>query len=141
MNRLNRLLRELAAGVTAVTLGLTPPPLRAQDGIGKEPGTRLLARCEAARRLAGPGGSAGLSADQLADAQACLGFIDGFVWGHAWASWRGAKDMWFCLPEGFSTREGIPVVLDYLEAHPDRLSEDAHLLVFLALTAAYPCVP
>jgi len=33
------------------------------------------------------------------------------------------------------------VVVDYLRAHPDRLEEDAHLLVFLALTAAFPCKP
>ena len=137
---LSLFVKELAAGLAVLILGLTAP-LLAQDGMGKEPGTRLQARCEPARRLAGPRGSEGLSASQQADAQACLGFIDGFIWGHAWASWRGAKDMWFCLPEGFSARQGVPVVLDYLEAHPDRLPEDAHLLVFLALTAAYPCEP
>jgi hypothetical protein len=82
-----------------------------------------------------------LSSGERADAQACLGFLEGFVWGHAWASWREAKDMWFCLPQGFSGEQGVPVVIDYLQAHPDRLLEDAHLLVFLALTAAYPCKP
>jgi hypothetical protein len=131
---LSLFMKQLTAGSVVLTLGLSAP-LQAQDGIGKEPGTRLLTRCQPAL------GSEGLSASQQADAQACLGFIDGFVWGHAWASWREAKDMWFCLPEGFSARQGVPVVLDYLEAHPDRLPEDAHLLVFLALTAAYPCKP
>ena len=104
--------------------------------MGKEPGTRLQARCEPLRDQTAP-----LDAAQRADAQACLGFIDGFVWGHAWAAWRGGADMWFCLPAGFSAHQGVSAVIDYLDAHPDRLSEDAHLLVFLALTAAYPCKP
>jgi hypothetical protein len=117
------------------------PPALAEDGMGKEPGARLLARCESARRLADPAQAEELSSGQRADAQACLGFLEGFVWGHAWASWREAKDMWFCLPQGFSGPRGVPVVVDYLQAHPDRLLEDTHLLVFLALTAAYPCKP
>jgi hypothetical protein len=126
--------------LASLAFGLLPAAL-AQEGMGKEPGTRLLARCEPARRLADPGGPDALNAAERADAQACLGFIEGFVWGHAWASWREGKDMWFCLPAGFSGEQGVPVVVDYLQTHPDRLDEDAHLLVFLALTAAYPCKP
>jgi hypothetical protein len=137
MNDVAKMAYALAA---ALAFGSTPPVL-AQDGMGKEPGTRLLARCEPARRLADQGGLDGLNSSERADAQACLGFIEGFVWGHAWASWREAKDMWFCLPAGFSGGQGVPVVVDYLQSHPDRLQEDAHLLVFLALTAAYPCKP
>jgi Rap1a immunity proteins len=117
------------------------PRAGAEVGMGKEPGARLLTRCESARRLADPGTSEGLSSSQRADAQTCLAFLEGFVWGHAWASWREAKDMWFCLPQGFTGEQGVPVVVEYLEAHPDRLLEDGHLLVFLALTGAYPCKP
>jgi hypothetical protein len=117
------------------------PPALTEDGMGKEPGVRLLARCESARRPPDPSEGDRLSANERADAEACVAFLEGFVWGHAWASWREAKDMWFCLPQGFSGRQGVPVVLDYLQAHPDRLLEDSHLLVFLALTAAYPCKP
>src|SRR5262245_20167370 len=109
---------------------------RVQNTMGKEPGTQLLARCQALRHAVGPANDA-----SYADAQACLGFVDGFVWGHAWAAWRSGVDMWFCLPEGFSPRQGVTAVIDYLDAHPDRSSEDAHLLVFLALTATYPCKP
>ena len=104
--------------------------------MGKEAGTRLQARCEPLRSHTAP-----LDAAQQADAQACMSFVDGFVWGHAWAAWRSGADMWFCLPAGFSSSQGVSAVIDYLDAHPDRLSEDAHLLVFLALTAAYPCKP
>jgi hypothetical protein len=103
----------------------------AQDGIG----------CESAQRLADPRQAERSNPEERADAQGCLGFLEGFVWGHAWASWREAKDMWFCLPQGFTGAQGVPVVVDYLQAHPDRLDEDGHLLVFLALTAKYPCKP
>jgi hypothetical protein len=130
----------LRSWLVALALG-TPAPAQALDDLGKEPGARLLARCELARGLFDPAESQGLNAGQQAEAQSCLGFIEGFVWGHAWASWREARDMWFCLPPGFSAVQGVPVVVDYLKAHPDRLEEEAHLLVFLALTAGYPCKP
>ncbi len=131
----------LRCTLAAVLAFGTMPAALSEDGMGKEPGARLLARCESAQRLADAGEADRLSANQRADAQTCLAFLEGFVWGHAWASWREAKDMWFCLPQGFSGQQGVPVVVDYLQAHPDRLVEDAHLLVFLALTAAYPCQP
>jgi hypothetical protein len=131
----------LVALLSAVALAAVASSAQAQTGMGKEPGTRLLSRCEAVGLSAEAGGSAGSGPAREADAQACLAFIEGFVWGHAWASWREARDMWFCLPQGFSGADGVPVVVDYLRAHPDRLEEDAHLLVFLALTAAFPCKP
>lgn len=137
MNPFPRLRCALAA---VMAFGSIPAGL-AEGGMGKEPGARLLARCESAQRLADPAAVDGLSSVQRTDAQTCLAFLEGFVWGHAWASWREAKDMWFCLPQGFSGQQGVPIVVDYLQAHPDRLLEDAHLLVFLALTAAYPCKP
>jgi hypothetical protein len=140
MVQTQRIAIALRAGLVALALGAATPVL-ALDDMGKEPGARLLARCEAVQRLFGPAGSQGLNADQQADAQACLGFVEGFVWGHAWASWREARDMWFCLPPDFSAVQGVPVVVGYLKAHPDRLEEEAHLLVFLALTAGYPCKP
>jgi hypothetical protein len=130
----------ITTALVALALG-TSAPAPALDDLGKEPGARLLARCELARRLSDPGQSQGLDPGQQAEAQACLGFVAGFVWGHAWASWREARDMWFCLPQGFSAVQGVAAVVDYLKAHPDRLDEEAHLLVFLALTAGFPCKP
>lgn len=111
----------------------------AQSGVGKEPGSNLLRLCQAATAV--PRGSGAVGPEGQSDARACLAFVDGFVWGHAWASWREAKDMWFCLPQGFAVEQGARDVVNYLTAHPDRLDEDSHLLVFLALTAAYPCKP
>lgn len=130
----------LRAWLLALALDIATPAL-ALDDLGREPGARLLGRCESAQRLLDPAGAQALHADQQAEAQSCLGFVEGFVWGHAWASWREARDMWFCLPVGFSAVQGVPVIVDYLKAHPDRLEEEAHLLVFLALTAGYPCKP
>jgi hypothetical protein len=109
------------------------------SGLGKQPGSRLLELCRPA--VSGPPASGSPASDEQLRASTCLAFIDGFVWGHAWASWREAKDMWFCLPEGFLPEQGARDVVGYLSAHPDRLDEDSHLLVFLALTAAYPCKP
>jgi hypothetical protein len=132
MNPIYRLRCALAA---VLAFGTIPLAL-AEDGMGKEPGARLLARCESARRLADPGEADRLSWSQRADAQTCMAFLEGFVWGHAWASWREAKDMWFCLPQGFSGQQGVPVVVDYLQAHPDRLLEDAGVLLARAPAAS-----
>jgi Rap1a immunity proteins len=104
-----------------------------ESPMGKQPGKRLLELCRAAE------GEDRVDSAAQADARTCLAFIDGFIWGHAWASWREAKDMWFCLPQEFRAAQGAKDVVRYLSAHPDRLDEDSHLLVFLALTAAYPC--
>jgi hypothetical protein len=103
--------------------------------MGKLPGKRLLQLCRAADD------KDRVDAVAQADARTCLAFIEGFIWGHAWASWREAKDMWFCLPQEFRVEQTAKDVASYLSAHPDRLDEDSHLLVFLALTAAYPCEP
>jgi hypothetical protein len=114
--------------------------VRAQEpGIGKSPGSQLLELCQAAASRSGE--DSAFDRDATANDRVCIAFIDGFIWGHAWASWREAKDMWFCLPVGFSARQGAKDVVRYLSAHPDRLDEDGHLLVFLALTSAYPCKP
>jgi hypothetical protein len=106
---------------------------------GKQPGARLLELCRPAVSVQHE--NTAFDAEASSNARTCLAFIDGFVWGHAWASWREAKDMWFCLPEGFLAEQGARDVVEYLSAHPDRQDEDSHLLVFLALTKAYPCKP
>ncbi len=111
------------------------------DGLGKEDGARLLERCEPALRMLAANSSTGLDREQYADAMSCVGFVDGFIWGHGWASWREKADMWYCPPEYFSHTQAIPVLVAYLHEHPDRMHDRAHLLTFLAFTNAYPCVP
>jgi Rap1a immunity proteins len=106
------------------------------EALGKQPGARLLELCRPVTTMQSE--NPALDESALSNARACTAFIDGFIWGHAWAAWREAKDMWFCLPQGFPAEQGARDVVDYLSAHPDRLDEDSHLLVFLALTAAHP---
>jgi len=129
-----------AAIICVMLASFTGRGVQAQElEIGKAAGSRLLELCQKAASQSGENGVP--DRDATANDRVCVAFIDGFVWGHAWASWREAKDMWFCLPEGFSARQGAKDVVRYLNAHPDRLDEDSHLLVFLALTSAYPCKP
>jgi len=108
-------------------------------GIGKESGEQLLARCEPALRMIESGSDAGLSAAEDIEATSCIGFVDGFIWGHAWSAWRERTDMFYCPPELFSAREGVPALMNYLRAHPERLIQRAHLLVFAAFNSTYPC--
>ena len=110
-------------------------------GIGKESGEQLLARCEPALRSIEASDGVVLSEAERLVAESCIGFVDGFIWGHAWSAWRKRTDMFFCPPESFSAREGIPALVNYLRAHPDRLIQRAHLLLFAAFNSAYPCQP
>jgi hypothetical protein len=82
-----------------------------------------------------------LSPERRADALLCIGFLEGFAWGHGWAAWRKGEDMYFCPPENFTYREALSAVLGYLAEHPERVDTDAHILVFSAFSASYPCTP
>lgn len=110
-------------------------------GIGKESGEQLLVRCEPALRMIEAGSDAGLNDAERIEGTSCIGFVDGFIWGHAWSAWRERTDMFFCPPELFSAREGVPALVSYLRAHPDRLIQRAHLLLFAAFNNTYPCKP
>ena len=147
MMRRSRFLRswvaQLAWGVALATLSVQTAPAQgpgAADGLGKEDGARLLARCEPALRMLEAGSAGALDREQLADAMSCIGFVDGFIWGHGWSSWREKSDMWFCPPEYFSHRQAVPALVAYLREHPERAHDRAHLLTFLAFTQAYPCL-
>ena len=41
----------------------------------------------------------------------------------------------------FPRLEGVPALVEYLRAHPERLDSEAHVLTFAALSSAYPCEP
>jgi hypothetical protein len=115
-------------------------PGQPADGIGKETGKRLLARCEPALELLAAG-AASLDRARHADAMSCIGFVEGFLWGHGWAAWRQNRDMYYCPPEDLSGQGAVPALVDYLRAHPERLDAPAHVLLFSALSKAYPCRP
>lgn len=122
-------------------VALLPVIAVAQDSIGKEDGAQLLARCELAMRLLEPGPAAELNRDEYGNAMSCIGFVDGFIWGHGWAAWRQNSPMYYCPPDRFSAAEGVPALVQYLRTHPERLDSEAHILTFAALSSAYPCEP
>lgn len=134
-------MRSNARAAIASMVMLLCLPSQAADSIGKETGERLLARCEPALELLAGGSAASLSRARHADAMSCIGFVDGFLWGHGWAAWRRNQDMYYCPPEELSGQRAIPTLVDYLRAHPGRLDAPAHVLLFSALTKAYPCQP
>lgn len=110
-------------------------------GIGRESGDELLARCEPALRIIEAGSGAELNAQQREAGIACIAFVDGFIWGHAWSAWRERSDMFYCPPEGFSAREGVPVLVNYLREEEHRRIQRGHLLLFAAFNRAFPCMP
>ncbi len=111
-------------------------PVLGGDGLAREDGVRLLATCRLALEVVN---GVDVGAAGQADAALCIGFIEGFLWGHAWKSWRSGDDMYFCPPEGFGYRDAVPAVVSYLEAHPERLIQQAHLLLFSALSSTFSC--
>ncbi len=137
--RLSRALVKLAAlSAVGILSALIACQAAAGEGLAKESGTRLGEACAAAQALLD---GRSLNAQGASDAALCLGFLEGFAWGHGWAAWRKGQDMYFCPPEKFSYREALPAVMSYLAAHPERLDADAHILVFSALSTAFPCTP
>ncbi len=116
-------------------------PAAAETAIGKQAGTELLRRCEPALRMVEADSRRLLTDAEYAQAQSCLGFIDGFLWGHGWAAWREQRDMYYCPPEAFTAAQFVPLLVEYLRAHPERLDASGHVLLFSALSNAYPCQP
>lgn len=119
-----------------IACGLATATVSAADGMAREDGVRLLEACRHAGQLIAGEPVVGQA---RADAMLCIGFVEGFVWGHGWKSWRTGGDMFFCPRESFGYRDAVPSVVSYLEAHPERLIQRAHLLVFSALSSKFPC--
>lgn len=131
------LVKALASAVALVVMA-TPP---ADADIGRESGDELLARCEPAMQLLGAADAGELTPEQRAAGLSCIAFVEGFIWGHAWSAWRDRADMYYCPPEEFSARDAVPTVVAYLRREPERRIQRAHLLVFAALSRAWPCTP
>ena len=60
-----------------------------------------------------------------------VGFIDGLV--------SVVGGVGFCVPDGVTNRQGVAVVVKYIEARPERMHERFSVLAIEALTAAWPC--
>jgi hypothetical protein len=133
-----------AAGRAAILAALFLHSLGAAaqyTSIARESGSRLLARCEPAIDFIDPESLETLTRRRYGEAMSCLGFVDGFLYGHGWAAWREHRDMFFCPPQDLAAAEAVRVLVDYLRQHRERLDSPAHVLLFSALSDAYPCDP
>jgi Rap1a immunity proteins len=61
----------------------------------------------------------------------CVGFIDGLV--------SVAGGQVFSVPDGVTNRQGVAVVVKYIEARPERMHEPFSVLAVEAMMAAWPC--
>lgn len=132
---------QMAVWAGLAAMAALPLSGRAETAFGKQPGTELLQRCEPALWMVEARSRRLLTDAEYAQAQTCLAFVEGFLWGHGWAAWREHRDMYFCPPEEFTAAQFVPFLVQYLRAHPERLDAAAHVLLFSALSNAYPCQP
>lgn len=121
----------MAGGAAAQEAG---PPVPGE--IARNDARGLLQRCRSAQRLVE---GATLAPSEQAAAESCIAWVEGFHWGHAWAAWIRGSDMWYCLPAPFDPRASVAALVRYLEGHPGRLDEKAHVLTIAAFLDAYPC--
>jgi len=106
-------------------------------------GHHLLAGCQLA--LAGfdrPNDNAS-PADALRTG-VCIGFLEGVAGAHRWDTLRSAEagrllPRAFCVPDSVAAPQEARVLLAYLNAHPERLSENGVGLVYAAFAEAWPC--
>lgn len=103
-------------------------------------GTELLDQCTKALQLLAGHGAALSEADRN-DASFCLGFVQGVTNIVSISYYVKPRGQMFCPPPG----EAIPLdaavkaLVDYLKAHPERLSARKVTLAAAAFMKAYPC--
>ena len=69
-----------------------------------------------------------------------MGYIQGLLDAYTVFSTRDPSLNVFCMPEqGVSTAQARILIVKWLRENPKRLHEQARLLVFHALSAAFPC--
>jgi len=70
-----------------------------------------------------------------------MGYIQGLLDSYTVFSTRDPSLNIYCMPvKGVSSSQARKVIIKWLEEHPQRLDEQARLLVFHALAEAYPCI-
>ena len=75
-----------------------------------------------------------------ANAQRCLGFVDGFISGVAVAQVIDPEAVSFCQPKkGLSIDQARRIFLKYIAAHPEDLHWTAQTILTVALTEVFPC--
>ena len=69
-----------------------------------------------------------------------MGYIQGLLDAYTVFSTRDPSLNVFCMPDqGVSTAQARILIVKWLREHPKRLHEQARLLVFHALSEAFPC--
>ena len=69
-----------------------------------------------------------------------MGYIQGLLDSYAVFSARDSSLKIYCMPEqGVSSAQARILIVKWLKEHPERLHEQARLLVFHALAEAFPC--
>jgi len=106
-------------------------------------GNHLLAGCQLA--LAGfDRPSDKVSAADALRTGVCIGFLQGVADAHQWDTLRSAEvghllPRAFCVPASVTAPQQARVLLAFLNAHPERLSENGVGLVYAAFAEAWPC--
>ncbi len=77
-----------------------------------------------------------------ASRMACNSYMQGFLGGSSWAL-LFTKDLpsaRYCLPSsGITIRRVVTIFLDYADKSPNKLNEPAHIELYSALMADFPC--
>lgn len=71
----------------------------------------------------------------------CNSYMIGFLGGSSWALFF-TKDLpsdRYCLPSRVTIRRIVTTFLDYAEKFPSKLDEPAHIELYVALKADFPC--
>ena len=124
--------RALCAAALGWIMGHTVPVYA--EGNGHD----LLRQCTQAALSFG--GSADPATINFMDAGRCIGQIDGFAGAAAFYESREGAPRAICFPAGeLTVKQSVPLVIQYLEGHPEQLHESATVLIFGAFLANYPC--
>jgi hypothetical protein len=67
------------------------------------------------------------------------GFMSGYCLGVVATLMGFGRVMGFCLPPGATPNQGVRVVVQFIDAHPERQNELFYQLATGALLAAWPC--
>ncbi len=57
----------------------------------------------------------------------------------AYYSWALPDELKICPPRGTTLGQATRMVVNYMDAHPERLNEDFRIIAIDALRAAWPC--
>lgn len=103
-------------------------------------GSELLSRCKAVLRLTD---NTSYKDQDICDAEYCTGFVVSASAGYraitALSYKHHGREQRQCIPNGVTTGQEVRVFVKWLEAHPEKLHDEAFFLFFDAMKDAFPC--